>query len=399
MADFGETGYADPVRPALGFGPEKVVAEATMLAYVVDAASVSTCVRDRVDALARTLVPLVRSPRALVDLTLNPDQAFRRAVPHVLLTALGHRDDAFDDVAADRCARVLPHAVDQPATVVAERAWLRGLWRRSLPPVRDPRPGTVLTDPFDLLAGGREDAYGLTHLLFYVTDFGRAATPEAGRPHRAILADVEALVIRYLDQGDYDLVAELLMAWPLLREPWSPAAAFAFRVLAHVEDQVGILPCGNVDPQRLAALEGAERTRYARAASYHTALVMGFLCAAALRDGGAPPTSPAAATTGPGQDDGGWQTLPGHGRRARGRLAGRVRPLRGRREACADPGAVRAGAHRRARPTRLRGGPRRPRRGPRLALPPHPLHAAASDLLGALCAAMDLSRRDGDAEA
>ena len=41
VSDFGETGYADAVRPALGFGPEKVVAEAAMLAYVAQGASVS----------------------------------------------------------------------------------------------------------------------------------------------------------------------------------------------------------------------------------------------------------------------------------------------------------------------------------------------------------------------
>ncbi len=305
VSDFGETGYADAVRPALGFGPEKVVAEAAMLAYVAQGAGVSRALRDRVDALARQLEPLVRSPRALADMALNPDQVFRRAVPHVLLSALGHPDEAFDDFAAEQCARVLSHAVDQPATVLAERRWVTTVWGRPFPTLQDAEPGTVLTHPFDLLAGSREDPYGLTHLLFYVTDFGRRPPAEGGRPRAAILSDVEALVIRYLDHGDYDLVGELLMAWPQLREEWSPVATFAFRVLTHVEDEVGLLPCGNVDPERLAALVGAERTRYARAASYHTALVMGFLCGVALRGHPAPPT----ALAGPEFPDDAWQTF------------------------------------------------------------------------------------------
>ena len=96
VSDFGETGYADEMRPALGFGPEKVVAEAAMLAYVVQDASASGALRDRVDALARQLEPLVRSTRTLADMALNPEQVFRRVVPHVLLTALGHPDDAFE---------------------------------------------------------------------------------------------------------------------------------------------------------------------------------------------------------------------------------------------------------------------------------------------------------------
>jgi hypothetical protein len=389
VADFGETGYADPVRPALGFGPEKVVAEAAMLAYVAHGANGSHALRDRVDALARQLGPLVRSPRALADMALNPDQVFRRSVPHVLLTALGHRDEAFDALAAERCARVLSHAVDQPATVIAERRWVTAVWDRPLPAVQGAGSGTVLTHPFDLLVGSREDPYGFTHLLFYVTDFGRAVPAELGRPAGAILADVEALVIRYLDQGDYDLVGELLMAWPQLREEWSPVAAFAFRVLAHVEDEVGVLPCGNVDPERLASLAGAERTRYARAASYHTALVMGFLCAVGLRGDTAPPTALAGAE----HPDEAWQTF-------RARLddhPGDWLPVFDRCDASEKrvlapmlcglviTQALRvqdfAAVHEALAAAR------------RFGLPPHPLQTAATDLLRALAAAMEVGAR------
>ncbi len=389
VSDFGETGYADAVRPALGFGPEKVVAEAAMLAYVAHGASTSRALRDRVDALAVQLAPLVRSPRALADMALNPDQVFRRTVPHVLLNALGHHDDDFDDFAADQCARVLSHAVDQPATVLAERRWITTIWGRQFPTVQDAESGTVLTRPFDLLVGSREDPYGLTHLLFYVTDFGRSPTAHAGRQHDAILADVEALVIRYLDQGDYDLVGELLMAWPQLREEWSPVAAFALRVLAHVEDEVGVLPCGNVDPERLATLVGAERTRYARAASYHTALVMGFLCAVALRGHPAPPK----ALAGPEYPDDAWQTFramiddhPGdwllvfdscgeaEKRTLAPMLCGLVITQTMRHQ---DFAAM----HEAVDAAR------------RFALPRHPLRAAATDLLRALGAAMEVGAR------
>ena len=104
------------------------------------------------------------------------------------------------------------------------------------------------------------------------------------------MADVEAWLVRYLDRDDFGLCAELLMAWPQLRAPWSPTAAFAFQVLAAAEDEVGVLPCGNVDSDRLATLQGPERTRYARATSYHTALVMGFLCAVCLAADAPPPS-------------------------------------------------------------------------------------------------------------
>lgn len=303
VADFGTTGYTDPVRPALGFGPEKVVAEAAMLGYAAARVDDPRITR-RVTALVDDLDPLVRSRTALADLVRHPARAFKRAVPHVLLTALGRPDEAFDTVARRACSRVLGHAADEAAAVLAERQWIADLW--GLPegdgiPRHDPTATTALHRPVDLLVDGREDPYGLTHLLFYVTDFGRHR-PRLGRPRDALLADVEAQLVRFLDRDDFDLAAELLMAWPLLQAPWSPTAAFALRVLAQAEDEVGVLPCGNVDPQRLGALTGPERTRYARATSYHTALVMGFLCAACLTS----PTPPPVTIGGPGAGSDAW---------------------------------------------------------------------------------------------
>ena len=79
------------------------------------------------------------------------------------------------------------------------------------------------------------------------------------------------------------------MIWPLTAAPWTPAATFGLRVLAELEDRVGFLPAGNGTPERFSHLEGSERTKYALAASYHTAYVMGMLCALSLRSGSAPP--------------------------------------------------------------------------------------------------------------
>jgi len=297
VESFGEAGYVDEERPALSFRPEKVLAEAAMLAHAAQGSTSGAGVEDRLRALIAQLEPHVRSAAALADMAIHPDQVFKRAVPHVLLHGLGSVSREFDDFAADRCEAVVRHASDQPATVMAERRWLASLWPRLRTRTGAPAAGAPLDLPHDLRTESREDAYGLTHTLFYETDFGRRPPSGAVAARRdAVLVDVEGLLARYLDQGDYDLLGELLMAWPELRVPWSPAAAFTFGVLAHVEDEVGVLPCGNVDPVRLAALSGAGRTRYARAASYHTALVMGFLSAATLRTALPLSAGPAQAT-------------------------------------------------------------------------------------------------------
>ena len=124
--------------------------------------------------------------------------------------------------------------------------------------------------------------------MMYVTDFGfRPALLPRGRA--VILDEASSLLARTLDDEDYDLAGEVLLAWPFIGEPWSAAAGFAFRVLARLEDHAGVLPGGTTRLDRLSRLGGSEKARYALATAYHTVYVMGFLCAASLRAGRAPP--------------------------------------------------------------------------------------------------------------
>jgi len=122
----------------------------------------------------------------------------------------------------------------------------------------------------------------------YYTDFGNWQKP-LPRPAEELLGESGVVLARALIVEDYDLAAEALMAWPLTSSVWSPASAFGFRVLASLEDKVGFLPAGPSASKRLLELAGEERTRYALASSYHTAFVMGMLCALSLKSGTASP--------------------------------------------------------------------------------------------------------------
>ena len=82
---------------------------------------------------------------------------------------------------------------------------------------------------------------------------------------------------------------QLLCKAPLTGALWSATAAFAFHVLARVEDQVGFLPAAATRLDRLRNLEGQGRTEYLSATAYHTVFVMGLLCATALHKGCEPP--------------------------------------------------------------------------------------------------------------
>ena len=288
---FAIDGYTDKESPVYSFGPDKPVAETAMLIYAASASSHRPSVASRVDEIARLLAPHARSERVLVEIALHPALAFKFAVPHVLLTKLGYCDAPFDDFLKSCVLSQARNGHDRPPSASLERSWISSLWngQDSNACLRADLFNSVLNWPIDILGGLRDDVYAFTHLIMYCTDFG-FQTRRLPRSRSIILGEARSLLARYLDAEDYDLSGEILLTWPLTGATWGPLAAFGFRLLASVADQAGVLPCGNINLSRLTQLEGEERARYALGTAYHTAYVMGFLCAASLRPGRVPPT-------------------------------------------------------------------------------------------------------------
>jgi len=286
---FAVDGYTDAEAPENSFRPEKPIAETAMLIYAASAAIRFPDVASRIEGIARLLVPLARSQRTLLNLALHPSLCMDFSVPHVLLTKLGYHDASFDDLLRSCMGSQARHGHERPPFASLEQRWIKSVWTCT-DPRRDWRPdllNSVMNQPHDILGGLRQDAYAFTHLMMYCTDFG-FRSPNFPRPRSVILGEARSLFAKCLDDEDYDLAAEVLLAWPLSGARWCASATFGFRVLAHVEDQVGVLPAGTTKADRLNKLEGRERTQYALGTAYHTALVMGLICAASLRPGRAP---------------------------------------------------------------------------------------------------------------
>jgi hypothetical protein len=133
----------------------------------------------------------------------------------------------------------------------------------------------------DVLTQRRDDLYALTHSIMYATNLGADRVP-LPRSSCRVSNDLDAALAISLDRQDYDLAGELLACYFMLGFRLTPSASFAFDVITAVENQAGFLPAPTLRLDRLAALGGADRSRYLLAASYHTIYVMGLLCALAL---------------------------------------------------------------------------------------------------------------------
>lgn len=284
-------GYTDPHQPGNSVRPEKVISETGLLLLVASEATDHAEVKVRIDQVARLLIPYARGRRMLLGVCLQPALALDYAYAHVCLSRLGYPHKEFNELlrqsrrsqAAAGCER-LPYRL-------LEQQWIADL--SGCPEaVSRRRAGATVTRSalacsMDLLNGHRDDVYAFTHALMYSSRFN-SRPRRSPRSRRTILAEAEGMLARCLDDEDYDLAGELLLAWPLTGKSWSATATFGFRVLSRVEDVAGFLPAPNTRLDRVNALKNNERATYLLATAYHTAYVMGLLCAAALQLGRSP---------------------------------------------------------------------------------------------------------------
>jgi hypothetical protein len=268
--------------------PEKVIAETSLLMLAAWASRPGEENRRRVDALADDLVPWARGKRALAGLCFEPALALEFAMGHICLKRMGRPDAVFDEALKRALGSQTAGSRERPPHRVMEQEWLRAGWgAREHETEKAALRQSVLARTMDLLGGSLDDGYAFTHAMMYASDFGmrRMRLP---RPKQVVMLEAADLVARCLDEENYDLGGEALLAWPLAGAEWTPEAAFAFRVLLRAEEEAGVLPAPGLKAELRWELAGAAPGREALAAGYHTAYVMGLVCAAVMRRGGIP---------------------------------------------------------------------------------------------------------------
>lgn len=284
---FSSKGYQNPGRDELSFTAFKPLAETAMLIYATQACREHETISLRIDQLAQRLALHARSEAVAAEIALHPSQALKLAVPHILLTKSGFKDANFDNYISTFVDLNAGYAEDCTLSALYEKHWIASVFNDSTPspdPIH-PDLDIYLNRPLDIIGCRREDAYGLTHILMYATNFG--LNPEGLRQNPSFaIHQAHSLLAKCIETEDYDLACELLLFWPYTGTKMSHEADFALNLLHDVESSVGHLPCSNTDPQYILKISGLERERYVIASSYHTIYVMGVLAAAMLKQRG-----------------------------------------------------------------------------------------------------------------
>ncbi|MGW2562009.1 DUF6895 family protein [Streptomyces sp. NPDC001514] len=220
---------------------------------------------------------------ALLDLLGRPHPALRRACSALL--------------AADAGAHGRPY---KPALTRIELRYFidRGGFTApaALPDLETLHRETIAARGPDVLQLTDSETYALTHVLFYVTDFGhRPPGPGLGGSEEAsrLRETVRILLGVHLARGSLDLLAELLLCDAALADGHAsaPAVHQGWHMLARAARPDGAVPSPVHRPEILTGLAGDKAAAYLFGTCYHT--TMAAALAGAVRKGCA--SAPSAA--------------------------------------------------------------------------------------------------------
>ena len=238
-------------------------------------------------ALATQLAPLARGPHVYRSLLFRPSRAPLETLPHFCLAELGLPDEKLDRVARLALQSSVCAANERVPYRMLDAAWTRhlafGVTELDHPAISLSPLGVGV----DLLEASTNDAYAFTHALPYATDFGRHPLPEY-IDRRNLLGIAEAIAVKALDEDDLDLLAEVLMAPPILRLEWTPTLSFAWDVLDRVWNEFGFVPGPGLPPAPVEETR-TQAVRRVLGTVYHTTFAAGLCCATLIACDAEPP--------------------------------------------------------------------------------------------------------------
>lgn len=261
---------------------EKIIAETAFLVAFSRNNICHSQVQMAFAELIQVLEPLARSESMLLNVCLRPGLAIDYAEAHICLDYAGYPNAQFDRALCASLESSAANSVERTPHRMMEAEWLKRLWKKG-------HKGDMnfwtrlscLLHPVDVFSENADGAYSITHAIMYGA-FEEKLIP--GIDTERLFQMIEALLIRYLDEQNYDVAAELLIAWPLLSRKWSPTAVFALHCIFKIEDRVGFLPAPGLEREKIDGAEQMAKRTYIYSINYHTALVMGLLCNAILEN-------------------------------------------------------------------------------------------------------------------
>jgi len=157
-----------------------------------------------------------------------------------------------------------------------------GQFAHGLPSYSELYRSSFASKRVNFISTSDHDAYSITHVLFFMSDFGfQPITAISASEIRRIADNVQHLLGMYIIRGNWDLVGELMLACHCLRQTTSDFYAFGWQALANAQLESGAVPGPYYDYKQASARDGTNLQEYLFSTCYHTTLVsalVGAVC-------------------------------------------------------------------------------------------------------------------------
>lgn len=188
------------------------------------------------------------------------------------------------NVITDASKELIQRVIDQGYVVAAETTPMRlldrrhmldcGQFRHSLPSYEQLYHNTLLAQTPELVYLTDTDVYAITHILFYLTDFGRSPSSILHGEHLTTIQwMIETLLGLYLRRKNWDLVGELLLDCYCLH--WYPDTVFdlAWKAIRNSQLPDGSIPGPRYSQEQRETLDSSASRDYCFEENYHTTIV------------------------------------------------------------------------------------------------------------------------------
>src|SRR3954452_3492581 len=211
------------------------------------------------------------------DLAVRQPSLFRLyATIYVALRQCNIAEDAFAQVIQGVYDQGYVTAIEDIPFRVLELRYILDLggFSHDLPTYRELFEPTLLAKVPSLAYLTDEDAYSVTHTIFYLTDFGHQSIKDVLTDHEYARAcsTVTQLLGHYVRRRHWDLVAELLMSCTCLRWFPSPIGPLAWNFLLEAQMPDVSVP-GPFSPEKSEMYTEDKRQQRYFEQNYHTTLV------------------------------------------------------------------------------------------------------------------------------
>ena len=263
---------------------DKIILETALLLYVIDRSfPAHDALSQRLKACAQEVAALAAEPRIIALIHKNPQYSLVLGLSFICLRKLGFNNPHYEALLKRILALNKTHTSEKIPFRELDIQWVRYLHNNREKPRITNHTSSVLSLNTSPIYMSKSDAYGVTHAIMYLTDFGASVELLKGYDKNNIHQLLHYGLIWCISVADFDLTAELLMAYYFCRFEETAITTLCANIIEDTYQRVGYLPGPCFDSAAHAKLERSERDVYLFQNVYHTTYVFGlYLCASTL---------------------------------------------------------------------------------------------------------------------